>query len=64
MLRSRIDSYDPRQTDGAKKRSEELLEEWEELKDEMKEVVEEEIAIFKAKYRQLELPALILPATE
>ena len=36
MLRSRIDSYDPLQTDGAKKRSEELLEEWEELKDEMK----------------------------
>ena len=30
----------------------------------MKEVVEEEIAIFKAKCRQLELPALILPATE
>ncbi len=64
MLRSRIDSYDPRQTDGARKRSEELLEEWETLKVEMKEVVEEEIAIFNARYRQLELPALIVPATE
>lgn len=64
MLRSRIDSYDPRQTDGARKRSEELLKEWEVLKIEMKEVVEEEIAIFNARYRQLELPALILPATE
>ena len=64
MLRSRIDSYDPRQTDGARKRSEELLEEWEALQGEMTEVVEEEIAIFNARYRQLELPALILPVTE
>ncbi len=30
----------------------------------MKEVVEEEIAIFNARYRQLELPALILPVFE
>jgi hypothetical protein len=64
MLRSKIDSYDPRQTDGARERSEELLEEWKELKDEMKEVVEEEIAVFNARYRQLELPALILPVAE
>jgi hypothetical protein len=64
MLRSRIDSYAPRQTEGARKRSKELLEEWEALKVEMKVVVEEEIAIFNARYRQLEIPALILPATE
>jgi hypothetical protein len=30
----------------------------------MKVVVEEEITIFNARYRQLEIPALILPATE
>jgi len=64
MLRSRIDSYDPRLTDGARKRSDELLGEWDTLKIEMKEVVEEEIAIFNARYRDLELPALILPAIE
>ena len=61
MLRSRIDTYDPRQTDGARKRSEELLEEWEVFKGEIQEVVEEDIAVFNARYKQLELPALILP---
>ena len=64
MLRSRIDSYDPRQTEGARARSEELLAEWAALRGEMEEIIEKEIATFNSEYRQLDLPALILPVTE
>jgi len=63
MLRSRIDTYDPRLTRGAKDRSEELLAEWKVLRTEKAGIIEGEIATFNARYRQLELPALIVPAT-
>ena len=61
MLRSKVDSYDPRLTDGVKERSVELQAEWESLKSEKTDIINEEIATFNAGYRESELPALILP---
>lgn len=62
FLRSMVDSYDPRLTEGVKVRSAELQEEWDGRKSEMKGIIEGEIASFNTRYRQLELPALILPS--
>jgi hypothetical protein len=61
MLRSKVDSYDPRLTGGVKERSEELHAEWGSLKSEMTGIINEEIGTFNARYRESELPALILP---
>jgi photosystem II stability/assembly factor-like uncharacterized protein len=61
MLRSKVDSYDPRLTDGVKERSVELQAAWGNLKSEMTGIINKEIGTFNAGYRESELPALILP---
>jgi hypothetical protein len=63
MLRSKVDSFDPRLTEGVKERSGELLDEWETLKSEMKGIINKEIGTFNARYRESDLPALIVPDT-
>jgi hypothetical protein len=63
MLRSKVDSYDPRLTEGVKERSAELQEEWGKLKFELKGIVNKEIATFNDRYRALDLPALLVPET-
>ncbi|MCP4310211.1 MAG: hypothetical protein GY790_03025 [Bacteroidetes bacterium] len=60
MLRSRVDSYDPRQTDGAKERKEELLGEWNRLNLGMERIIRENIEGFNELYEEEKLPALII----
>jgi len=60
MLRGKVDSYDPIQTEGAKNRMDELLEEWNSMKKAMEQLIDEEIEGFNELYREHKLPALIL----
>jgi hypothetical protein len=64
MLRSRIDTYDPRLTSGSLERFDELTGQWNTLKTEKAQIISEEIGSFNARYRQLDLPALIMPASQ
>lgn len=60
-LKSAIDAHDPRPTNGAKERLNDLLEIWKNRKAEMNRIIDQEVADFNAAYREAELPVLILP---
>lgn len=61
-LRSGIDSHDPRPTTGQKERLQELLQEWNKMRNDMNRVIREEVGGFNKLYESKKLPALILPA--
>ena len=60
-LKGAIDTHDPRPTNGAKQRLDDLLAEWKTWKTEMERIVGEEVGEFNAAYRAAGLPVLILP---
>ncbi len=63
-LRGMIDSYDPKPTMGEIRQKEELTGHWKRLKDEMEDIIQEEIESFNKLDEQLAIPALILPVKE
>ncbi|MEM6319244.1 MAG: glycosyl hydrolase [Bacteroidota bacterium] len=60
-LKSKIDSHDPRPTKGVQMRLKELLSEWEASKNTLTHIIDKEIATYNQMYRNLEVPALVVP---
>lgn len=63
-LISRINGNDPRMTQGAQKRSDQLIGEWSELKKEMSAIITEDIAAFNDAYQAQQIPILVVPKVE
>jgi hypothetical protein len=63
-LRSKVDTYDPRPTMGARDRMNELLGQWDKLEKEKKRIIQNEIGEFNALYSEGDYPALLVPAFE
>ena len=59
-LKSRVDTHDPRPTEGAKVRLNDLLAEWAEYKEEMEQIIDVELDAFNQLYKESELPAVFL----
>lgn len=55
-----IDQADPRVTDGAKERLKDLVTEWQGFKTERDAIINEEMSSYNAKFKALDLPALII----
>lgn len=62
-LKERIDTHDPRITQGAKDRLKDLLDTWHKHKLEMTSIIEEDVVIFNQLYRKSQIPALIVPSS-
>lgn len=60
-LISRINGNDPRLTEGAKDRRDELLVEWQTLKSHMNQIIDEDIHSFNQAYKEADIPILIVP---
>jgi hypothetical protein len=63
-LRGQVDSYDPRPTQGALDRLQELLGQWNQWDREMKRIIESGVGAFNALYAEMKFPALIVPGRE
>ncbi len=63
-LRGLVDSYDPRPTQGARERLDELLGQWNQWDQEMKRIIQTEVGAFNALYSEMNYPALIVPGRE
>ncbi len=59
-LKSFIDVADPRLTQGAKERFDDLKTEWESYADRRDELIDVELKAFNDLYKKLNLPAVIL----
>jgi DNA-binding FrmR family transcriptional regulator len=59
-LRSRVDQHDPRLTQGAKKRFEDLAMQWSTHKSELNRIINEEIAQFNGLFKEFDIPAIWL----
>lgn len=55
-----IDQADPKVTDGAKERLQDLLNEWQRFKTERDAIINEEMSDYNAKFKALDIPALII----
>ena len=60
-LIDRVDTGDPRVTEGAKTRMKDLSQEWSTFKSQMMQILEMDVKQFNEAYKKLEIPALILP---
>ncbi len=60
-LISRINGNDPRLTQGAKDRRDELMGEWSTLKADMNSIIDVDIAGFNRAYKAADIPILVLP---
>ena len=60
-LKQRVDAHDPVVTSGARRRLEELLGEWSQFRNQMRKIINEDIASFNRLYREYQVPAVILP---
>jgi photosystem II stability/assembly factor-like uncharacterized protein len=60
-LRQQIDSHDPRVTEGARLRLNDLLAEWRSLRKCMIQIIDQDVTGFNRLYRQREAPALVVP---
>ena len=60
-LRSGIDGHDPRPTAGQKERLQELMQQWNLMRNDMERVIRDEVGGFNKLYESKNLPALILP---
>ncbi|SFR34596.1 Uncharacterized protein SAMN04490243_0856 [Robiginitalea myxolifaciens] len=60
FLKSFMESAEPQVTDGARERLSDLLATWNTFKQEKDAIVREGMAEYNAKYKELELPALIM----
>lgn len=62
-LKTRIDTHDPRITQGARQRLRDLLDNWQTHKEEWQEIVHADIALFNRLYAERGIPALYVPAS-
>jgi len=60
-LISRINGNDPRLTEGAKDRRDELVSEWSSLKQDMSDIITKDITQFNEDYQAQNIPILIVP---
>jgi len=60
-LRSKVDNHDPRVTNGAKIRMQDLMDEWSEHESAMNTLVNDEIPNYNKMYREKALPAIAIP---
>ncbi|MCB0558840.1 MAG: glycosyl hydrolase [Lewinellaceae bacterium] len=60
-LKQRVDAHDPVVTEGARQRLQELLSEWAQFRNQMRKIINEDIASFNRLYREYQMPAVILP---
>ncbi len=63
-LISRINGNDPRLTQGAKDRRDELVNEWSALKQDMSNIITQDISQFNKAYQAQKIPILIVPNVE
>ncbi|WP_277479149.1 VPS10 domain-containing protein [Catalinimonas alkaloidigena] len=63
-LRSRIDEHDPRVTEGAHQRLNDLIAEWNEHQQALRKIIDVELATFNEMYKQQNIPAIILEMPE
>lgn len=60
-LRDRTDQHDPRITAGTKERAADLMKIWNEHKEEMAQIIDQDVAKFNQMYREKALPAIAIP---
>ncbi|QLG44891.1 glycosyl hydrolase [Costertonia aggregata] len=60
-LKGYIDAAEPRVTKGAKERWADLQKDWQVYENERKAIVNDEMKAYNEKYRELKIPAIILP---
>ena len=64
QLKGYIDQADPKVTDGAKERFNDLMKDWEVYKTEREAIISNEMKAYNNMYRSLNIPALILKKKE
>lgn len=60
-LKKRIDTHDPRLTQGAKERLNDLTAKWSGQKAAMREIIDIDVASFNKQYKKKDVPAVIVP---
>ncbi|MCB0552229.1 MAG: glycosyl hydrolase [Phaeodactylibacter sp.] len=60
-LMQKVDSHDPRITEGAKESLAALLGQWSQYKTQMRHIIDEDLSAFNRLYREQQVPAVILP---
>ena len=60
QLKSYVDQADPKITNGATKRLEDLLKDWQVYKDERDAIMGTEMDAYNTLYKSLDIPALII----
>ncbi len=60
-LLNRVDTHDPRVTEGAQQRYDDLASEWQRLYASMWKILNKDIADFNQMYKQYDVPALVVP---
>ncbi len=61
-LINRVDTGDPRVTKGARERMKDLANEWSKYKSDMMQLLEMDVKQFNKMYKELDVPALVLPS--
>lgn len=60
-LKNRVDTHDPRVTQGARTRLADLKSEWDDFNQQRQRILKDDIGTFNSLYRQQQLPAVLLP---
>lgn len=63
-LKSFVDSDDPKVTQGAKDRFQDLMEQWKTNEKELNSIIEVDFEAFESLYRSMEVPALLIQETK
>ena len=63
-LKSRVDGPVPVVTEGAQARLEELRQDWQTYRRVLDRIIDEDVAAYNALYRELDLPALLVPPAD
>lgn len=64
QLKNYIDQADPKVTNGAKERFDDLLKDWQVYENEYKDIINTEMSDYNALYKSLDIPALIIGEKE
>jgi hypothetical protein len=63
-LKGFVDSDDPKVTQGAKDRFQDLMEQWKTNENELNAIIEVDFEAFESLYRSMEVPALVIQETK
>lgn len=64
VLKNKLDTHDPRVTEGVRSRLTDLEAQWAGHRQTLNQLLEENVPAFNRKYREMEIPALIVPQME